>query len=121
MRYFEKYLVDGRPLLLPDADVEMTFTDLDHSDSGRDESGYMHRILVRERVGSWGFQYSWLTAEEYAYLRGLFAGKQTFTFRYQDADGGWKSCRAYCADHSITYRDARLGLYKNLKFHIIEC
>ena len=121
MRYFEDYLVDGKPLLIPDADVEMTLTDLDDSDSGRDESGVMHRIVVRERVGAWEFRYSQLTAQEYTYLTGLFAGKGEFTFRYRDADGGWKSCRAYCANHSITLHNAKLGIYKNLKLSIIQC
>lgn len=121
MRYYQEFLVDDKPLLIPDADVELTLTDLDDSDSGRDESGVMHRILVRERVRSWGFQYSWLTAEEYGYITRLFAGKRVFTFRFRDADGVWKSCRAYCSNHSITLRDARQGIYKNLKFSIIEC
>lgn len=121
MRFFEEYLVDGAPLLLPDADVELTLTDLDDSDSGRDESGVMHRIVVRERVRSWAFQYGWLTAEEYVYMTNLFAGKSAFSFRFKDADGAWKSCRAYCSNHAITYRDAKLGVYKNLKFTVIEC
>ena len=121
MRFFEDYLVDGVPMLIPDVDVELTFTDLDDSDSGRDESGVMHRIVVRERVRSWAFQYSWLTAEEYVYMTNLFAGKGAFTFRFKDADGVWKNCRAYCSNHSITFHDAALGVYKNLKFSIIEC
>ena len=121
MRYYEGFLVEGSPLLVPDADVELTLTDLDDSDSGRDESGVMHRIPVRERVRSWSFQYSWLTAREYAYMTGLFAGRSTFDFRFQDADGVWKTCRAYCSSHSITLRDASRGLYRGCKFSIIEC
>ena len=121
MRYFNDYLVEDKPLLIPDRDVEMTLTDLDDSDSGRDESGVMHRIVLRERVRSWNFQYSWLTAEEYVYMTKLFAGKSTFSFQFKDADGKIRYCRAYCSNHSITFRDARLGLYRNLKFSIIEC
>lgn len=121
MRYFEDYLVEDAPMLIPDADVEMTLTDLDDSDSGRDESGVMHRIVVRERVKSWGFTYSQLTAEEYRYMTSLFAGKSAFDFRFRDGDGTWKHCRAYCSNHSITLHNAKLGIYKNLKLSIIEC
>ena len=121
MRFFEDFKIDGKPLLIPDADVSMSFADLDSSDSGRDESGAMHRIDVRERVATWGFNYTQLTAEEYRYMRSLFAGKPDFAFTYRDLDGYLVETRAYCSNDSITYHNARLGLYKNLKFNIIEC
>ena len=121
MRFFEDYMIDGKPLLVPDADVSMSFADLDSSDSGRDESGAMHRIVVRERVATWGFNYSQLTAEEYKYMRSLFAGKPDFAFTYRDLDGYLVETRAYCSNDSITYHNARSGLYKNFKFNIIEC
>lgn len=121
MKLFEDYLIDGEPMLVPDADVSLSFADLDSSDSGRDESGIMHRIVVRERVATWGFNYSNLTAEEYRYMRALFAGKPEFAFIYRNLEGDLVETRAYCSNESITYHNARLGLYKNLKFNIIEC
>ena len=121
MTFFEEYQVDGRALPAPDADVEISFSDLDDGDAGRDESGVMHRIVVRRRVGSWTFQYSTLTEETYRYIRGLFAGKDTFTFTYRRPEGTMRAVTAYCSGDSITYHNARLGLYKNLKFSIIEC
>ncbi len=121
MRYFEDYQIDGKPMLVPDADVSMSFADLDASDSGRDESGVMHRIMVRQRVGSWEFHYASLTAQEYKYMRSLFAGKADFTFTYRDPEGYLVQTRAYCSNDSITYHNARLGLYRNLAFSIIEC
>lgn len=121
MTFFEEYQVDGRALPAPDADVEISFSDLDDGDAGRDESGVMHRIVVRRRVGSWTFQYSTLTEETYRYIRGLFAGKDTFTFTYRQPEGTMRAVTAYCSGDSITYHNARLGLYKNLKFSIIEC
>ena len=121
MNFIEEYQIDGKPMLVPDADVEISCADLDDADSGRDESGYMHRIVVRQRVATWGFHYSNLTAEEYKYMRSLFAGKPDFTFAYRDPDGYLVETRAYCSNDSITYHNARLGLYQNLKFSIIEC
>ena len=43
----EFFKVNGKPMFAPDADVSMTFNDLDGSESGRDEGGFMHRIVVR--------------------------------------------------------------------------
>lgn len=121
MRLFEDYQIDGKPMLVPDADVSLSFADLDSSDSGRDESGVMHRVVARYRVGTWGFNYSALTAEEYKYIRSLFDGKSEFMFTYRDLDGYQVETKAYCSNDSITYHNARLGLFKNLKFSIIEC
>ena len=41
------FLLDGKPIVAPDEDVEMSFEDLDAAQSGRDESGFMHRIRAR--------------------------------------------------------------------------
>lgn len=121
MRFYEDYQIDGVPLLIPDADVSVSRSDLESGDSGRDESGVMHRIVMRQRVNTWSFSYAVLTAEEYRYMEALLAGKPEFTFTYPDADGTVKSCQAYCAADSITYHNAKLGLYKNYKFDIIQC
>ena len=121
MILFDDYRIDGKALPAPDADVEMSFNDLDDGNAGRDESGVMHRIVVRRRVGSWNFSYSSLTKETYRYIRSLFAGKDTFTFSYRDSEGKMQQVTAYCSGDSVTYHNARLGLYKNLKFSVIEC
>lgn len=118
--YFE-YLIDDKPLLVPDAGVEISQTDIDAEDSGRDESGFMHRQRLREWVKTWSFVYATLTREEYRYLEHLFAGKAEFTFQYRDLDGQPRSCRAYCSKNSITLHNVKLGIYKNYKFNIIEC
>lgn len=121
MRLFEDYKVDDLPLLAPDEDVSIMQTDLDSSDSGRDESGVMHRFVLRHRLKTWMFYYTNLTAEEYRYMESLFAGKKDFAFSYKDLDGNTVTCQAYCSNNSITYRNAKLGLYKNYSFSIIEC
>jgi len=121
MRFFEDYLIDGKPLLIPDGDVELSLSDLDEGDSGRDEAGFMHRIVARYRVGTWTFQYFRLTAREYSYMRSLFQGKADFTFTYRNLEGELVETRAYCSNDSITYHNAALGEYRNFKFSIIEC
>lgn len=121
MTLFEGFLVDGQAILAPDADVTLTQADLDASDAGRDESGVMHRMVVRRRVKSWEFRYGALTSAEYAYMQSLFAGKDQFTFSYPDEDGKTAQCTAYCSNTGISFHNARLGLYKNYRFTVIEC
>lgn len=121
MRFFEAYKVNGQPLLVPDADVELTLTDLDSGSAGRDESGYMHRIRVRKRVKTWAFQYFALRREEFQYLEALLSGNEVFTFTYEDAGGTVRSCSAYCSNSGLSYHNAKLGLYRNYKFTVIEC
>lgn len=119
--YDYDYQIDKNPMLVPDAGVEINFSDLDGEDSGRDEAGFMHRTVLRERVRTWSFSYAVLTAEEYRYLDSLFRGRSTFTFAFRGLDGHPEECQAYCSKGSITLYNRRQGLYKNMKFNIIEC
>ena len=121
MKFFEEFKIDGSPLLVPDAGVEMTLTDLDGAAAGRDESGVMHRVRVRKRVRSWNFQYFALNREELSYMEELLSRKATFTFTYPDNKGEPAGCKAYCSGTSMTYHSAKLGLYRGYKFSVIEC
>ena len=117
------YAIDGKYLLTPDAGVQMTFSDLDDGESGRDESGYMHRKVLRRGVKKWQFLYSVLSQEEYRYMRGVLDCGGTFSFSYPDPDvpAETKSCTAYLSEYGITWQSAKSGLYRNLKFDVIEC
>ncbi len=117
------FAVDGQPLLAPDAGMEQSFEDLDSADSGRDEAGVMHRAMVRTKVGTWSFAYAFLTEEERQYLLSLFAGKSTFVFTHPGkADSARpESCAAYMSKYGLAWHDAKRGLWRNLKFNIIEC
>ena len=117
------FLIDGLPMLAPDAGMEFSFEDLDSSDSGRDESGYMHRIMVRCKVGTWSFNYGALRQAELDYMESLFAGKATFSFTFPDAANGGdpKTVQAYRSKYGIVWHSAKTGEYRNYKFGIIEC
>ena len=118
--YSTQYDIDGSPLLEPDEEPSISKSDLDSADSGRDESGIMHRIVVREKVLTFGFSYAVLDRQDYAYLENLMQGKPQFSFGYLDSDGQRKTCTAYCSKTSIVLK-SRSGLYKNFKFNIIQC
>ena len=119
----ELFLINGKPLLVPDAEVGISYEDLDDADSGRDESGVMHRIPVRYKVGSWEFSYAHLTEQERQYLESLFPDAATFTFTHPDRRDTAKQtrCTAYRSKYSISWKNARTGLWSNYGFRIIQC
>lgn len=114
--YLNDCLIDGKPILVPDEDVEISRSDIDAEDSGRDESGIMHRFVLRERVCSWVFSYAFLSQEEYTYLKSLTEGKEEFTFTFFG-----DTYTAYCSNDSVTLRNALTGDYRDFKLKIIEC
>lgn len=116
------YQLNGQPILAPDADVEMEFSDLDAADAGRDEGGYMHRAVVRRKVGVWHFTYSHLTGQEYRYMLSILPEEGEFTFTYPDpVTGTAKTTRAYLSNYGIVWHNSRTDHYRNFKFSIIEC
>ena len=119
--FFEDCKINGNPILVPDAEVELEWNDLDSSTSGRDESGVMHRKVLRHRVPKFSFSYSTLTRQELAYMHGLVKGLVSFQFTYRDMEGTLQTIKAYNASDSVTWYDAQRGVYKNYKLSIIGC
>lgn len=123
MKISNLYQINGVPLLTPDADVVMNWEDLDSQDAGRDESGYMHRMVARHKVCTWEFNYSHLTQQEYSYMLQILNCPETFWFTYPDPeDPNYRQeTEAYLSRYGITWHNAKTGHYRNLKFSIIEC
>lgn len=117
------FLIDGVPMLAPDADMEVSYEDLDSSASGRDEAGVMHRLVLRHQVGKWSFIYDCLTRQEYAYMEGLFAGKSHFQFTFPSptSPNQTQTVTAYRSQHGIGWRCVQTGQFRNYKFNIIAC
>lgn len=117
------FMIDGKPMFAPDGDMGFSFEDLDGSDSGRDEAGVMHRVVVRRGVGTWSFTYSNITDEELAYMESLFAGKAQFTFTHPKLGncGAAVQTTAYRSKFSLNWKNARTKTWRNYKFNIIEC
>ena len=115
------FLINGSPMLVPDADVQVSYEDLDAADAGRDESGVMHRVMVRSKVGSWTFSYAYLTEEEKNYMESLFANLVTFT-RPNTLDSSQQvASTCYRSKYGLSWRNARTGLWSGYSFRIIEC
>lgn len=117
------FLINGKPMLLPDEEVGCSYEDLDSADAGRDESGVMHRIPVRLKVGAWSFSYSYLTEAEKQYMEALFGDGAEFSFTHPSAADSSVAVTttAYRSRYSISWKNARTGLWSNYGFSVIEC
>ena len=116
------FLIDGQPMLAPDENLQMTAEDVSSVDSARDESGFFHRFVVRQGVGKWKFTYAHLTGEEYAYMEGLFQGKQTFQLTYPDpATGETKVISAYRGSHTVLWQSAANDRFRDYTFTLVAC
>ncbi len=123
MEKTELFKINGQPLIIPDAGVGFSFEDLDDATSGRDESGYMHRFVVRRKVGKWSFYFSSITEEEKNYLESLLRDSDTFPFTHPSRENSnlAETTTCYCSKTEMSWYNARLGVWKNYKFNVIEC
>ena len=119
--YDNFHKIDGSQMLTPDIDVEITYEDITAADSGVDQSGIYHRVVVRYDKRSWKFKYAVLTKEEFVYLRSLMKGKTSFNFTFLNELDKEETVQAYAKPVTIAYQSKRSGLYKNLTLEIIEC
>ena len=120
--YLNLFMINGKPILAPDEEVGFNYEDLDSSDSGRDQSGIMHRIVVRYKVPSWSFSYSNLTEEEKQYMESLFPDEPTFQFSHPSRKNGeYETTECYRSKYGISWKNARTGLWSGYSFNIIAC
>ena len=119
----ELFQINGLPMLTPDAGVSIGYEDLDHSASGRDEAGYMHRQVVRYKVPYWEFSYASLTEQERQYMESLFPDAPSFTFTHPGRLCADEQERTLCyrSKYAISWRNARTGLWNGYSFRIIAC
>ena len=118
--FYYEITIDGNPILVPDADISVEFSDLDDNDSGRDEMGFMHRVVLRHDVKKFPLSYAFLTMEEYRYMESLFRGKSEFLVKCRNIDGQPMEFLAYRSNYKITFHNARSGMCKNYGFNIVE-
>lgn len=120
---FDRLKINGKPMFAPDADIDFSYEDLDDSDSGRDESGVMHRVVVRYKVMSGSFVFSHLSYEDYKYMESLFPDEPDFKFTCPDRKDFSKDVTLTCyrSKFGISWRNAVTGDMRNYKFNIIEC
>lgn len=116
------FQIDGQPMLAPDKDMTISVEDVESSDSGCDESGFLHRFVLRKGMGRWTFSYTGLTQQEYGYMESLFAGNESFSFTYPSlTDGTPQITRAYRKQHKVKWHSIPTGDFCSYTFDIITC
>lgn len=78
------FKIDGLPMVAPDQDAQFSYEDIDSADTGRDETGRMHRSVVLYKVGKWAFTYNKISNADYEYMEQLFGNKAEFKFTRPD-------------------------------------
>lgn len=121
MTLCNNFKIDGTSIVAPDAEVATSRKDFEAADTGKDESGVLHRFLLRSNVRSWSFKYTHLTKEEYNYMENLLSGKESFTFSFPTSAGATGTCTAYCPSAAVAIRNIRTGMYSSYSFDIVEC
>ena len=118
----DKFKINGKPMFAPDAGVQISYSDIDSNESGRDEAGNQHRIVVRYDVASLTFNYHHISEEELAYMRSIFPKEPDFLFEYPLPEDSTqtRTVRAYRKQHSILWQNAATGMFRNYKFTITE-
>lgn len=116
------FKINGRNMFAPDEDMELSFEDIDSADTGRDETGTMHRIVVRYKVGHWSFNYASVTDDEYEHMESLFPDEGTFQFTHpgRRSTDTPVTTECYRSKYSITWKCSRTGKWRNYSFNIIE-
>lgn len=126
----DKYKIGSNYFIAPDQDADQSYEDIDAPTTGRDESGVMHRDIVREKVGSWSFNYSHINEHDYAYMESIFrnisstmGGRAVFMFTHPDPlhPGSLITTQCYRSKYSISWHNVKKGEWRNYKFDIIEC
>lgn len=117
------FKINGKPMLVPDSEVAASYADLDSEETGRDENGVMHRLVVQYKMGTWGFVYSSLTEEEKQYMEDLFPDEPDFVFTHPSRKDAAVSTetRCYRSNYGLSWLNAKTGQWKNYKFNIIAC
>lgn len=118
----EKFKINGQPMFAPDENVLISWADIDSAESGRDEAGNQHRIVIRYDVASLTFTYSHISESELAYMRSIFPKEPDFLFEYPLPEDSTqtRTVRAYRQKHSIYWKNAATGQFRNYKFTITE-
>lgn len=118
----EKFKINGKPMFAPDENVQINWSDIDSAESGRDEAGNQHRIVIRYDVASLTFMYQHISEAELAYMRSIFPKEPDFLFEYPDPADSTKirKVRAYRQRQSIFWKNAATGEFRSYKFTITE-
>lgn len=116
------WMVNNSHIYIPSTPCKVEHSNIVGSNSGRDETGYMHIDWVRRDVRKVFLHYNAITETELAYLMGLMQGEE-FTFKFKD-QGSVQTINAYVGEsnyqfysYSAAYNE---GVYIDFSINVIE-
>lgn len=110
--------VDGKAVPCPSS-YSWSLQDLSESDAGRTEDGTMDKQLIGQCVKI-ELAWNYVDSETAAAVLNAF-NPEYFTVKYYDAkDKVYREAEFYAGDRSAPLYSQRLGLWKSIKFNIIE-
>ena len=123
MNLTQRYMIENTPVVVPNAGVQLRVSDIEAEESGRDESGYLHRVVLRAGLGTWVLRYRDMSQEEYAYMMALLPGAGSFLFTHPDKADPARSNVSRCCitDVQAGSHDALSGKSRELKITVTQC
>ena len=123
MNLTQRYKIENTPVVAPNAGVQLRVSDIEAEESGRDESGYLHRVVLRPGLATWTLSYRDLSREEYDYMMALLPGSGSFLFTHPDnADADRSNVSRCCiTDIRAGWHNALPGQSRELKITVTQC
>lgn len=112
------WAVNGTPIFVPSAGIEIEHSNLAGSNSGRTEDGVMHIDWIRRDLRKVKLNYKAMTSDELNTLIGLMQG-QEYSFTFKDR-GTAQTMQAYSSECSYTYYSQELDIYTDVSINAIE-
>lgn len=117
--------INGTHIYPPD-ELSISAMDIDSEETQRDESAYMHRVVLRRKVKTFAFEYGMMDWDDTESMEALL-NHDTIQFTYVADDGDEYTIEAYCSgiqkvlleDHATEHDHKRM--YKSFSFTLIEC
>lgn len=112
--------VGNTPIYIPSTPCKIEHSNVTGSDTGRDESGYMHIDWLRRDVRKIFLVYNAITGAEVDFLLNLMQGKEfTFTFLEGDTVETIDAYVGECSYEAYTYWSGE-KVYTKFSMNVIE-
>lgn len=114
------WMVGSTHIFVPSTPCKIEHSNVTASDTGRDESGYMHITWLRRDVRKVYLTYKAMTGTELNWLMNLMQGKE-FTFTFLE-DSYTYTMNAYVGECNYESYSYAIGdkVYTNVSINVIE-
>ena len=115
------FQINGNPIPAPDENVQIRYEGRGDK-SLTDESGFLHRQVLRRGITAWKLCYSSLSGAERDYLMGLLTD-DSFRFTHPDRLDPQKADESVCYLESCSecLQSALSGSYRDVQLTICQC